>query len=448
MHFKNLSRRDIIKAAGAGALALAAGNCVSTPDRIRKKPNIILIMADDLGYECLGCYGSKQYQTPVLDELARTGIRFNHCYSQPVCTPSRVQIMTGRYNNRNYKDFGYLDTNEITFGNILKDAGYATCIAGKWQLNGLEKYPDWENADRPVHFGFEKYCLWQLTKKRAEGERYAAPLIEQNGKILTGLEDRYGPDVFCDYILDFIEDNPDSPFFVYYPMVLTHCPCWPTPDCPEWADPEKRKPGHGYWGEKQYFEKMVNYMDKIVGRIIKKLDTLGIRENTVVIFTGDNGTDRFVESRLGDRVIKGGKSLTTDAGTHVPLIINRPRTTPAGAVYDDLVDFSDFLPTFADISGAALPHDRVIDGRSFLPRIRGEKGMPRDWIFCHYWERGRDKSKTKEFVRDRRWKLYDDGRIFDLPADPLEMSPLNETNENVRAAKNRLEAAFREVKSR
>ena len=167
-----------------------------------------------------------------------------------------------------------------------------------------------------------------------------------------------------------------------------------------------------------------------------------------MIFTGDNGSDRFVESRLGDRVIKGGKSLMTDAGTHVPLIVNWPRTTPVGAVYDDLVDFSDFLPTFTDISGAALPHDRVIDGRSFLPRIWGEKGTPRDWIFCHYWERGRDKSKTKEFVRDRRWKLYDDGRIFDLQADPLETSPLKEPDKNARVARNRLEAAFREVKSR
>jgi len=142
-------------------------------------------MADDMGYECLGCNGSTEYRTPVLDNLASKGIRFEHCYSQPLCTPSRVKIMTGKFNFRNYEDFGYLNPDENTFGNLLKDAGYATCIAGKWQLNGLNRdNPGNQDVTRPYHFGFDEYCLWQLNRKRSEGERFANPLITQNGEDL------------------------------------------------------------------------------------------------------------------------------------------------------------------------------------------------------------------------------------------------------------------------
>src|SRR5690554_6870563 len=131
--------------------------------KTENKPNIVLIMADDMGYECLGVNGSTEYKTPNLDRLAREGIRFENCYSQPLCTPSRVKIMTGKYNFRNYEDFGYLNPKEKTFGNLFKEAGYATCIAGKWQLNGLNRdNPGNQDVTRPNHFGFDEYCLWQL----------------------------------------------------------------------------------------------------------------------------------------------------------------------------------------------------------------------------------------------------------------------------------------------
>ncbi|MBS0012146.1 MAG: sulfatase-like hydrolase/transferase, partial [Bacteroidales bacterium] len=125
-----------------------------------ENPNIVLIMADDMGYECLSCNGSLSYSTPILDDLAASGIRFTNCYSQPLCTPSRVKIMTGKYNYRNYEYFGYLDESEFTFGALMKDAGYATCIAGKWQLNGLAyKLPAYDDNSRPHLFGFDEYCL-------------------------------------------------------------------------------------------------------------------------------------------------------------------------------------------------------------------------------------------------------------------------------------------------
>ena len=138
-----------------------------------ENPNIILIMADDMGYECLSCNGGLSYSTPMLDELAASGIRFTNCY-QPLCTPSRVKIMTGKYNFRNYEYFGYLDETEFTFGTLMKEAGYATCIAGKWQLNGLSyNLPGYDDNSRPHLFGFDEYCLWQLTVPGNKGSRYA-----------------------------------------------------------------------------------------------------------------------------------------------------------------------------------------------------------------------------------------------------------------------------------
>lgn len=206
-------------------LFIILGFTACTSHEESKTPNVILIMADDMGYECLSTYGSQSYHTPVLDSLAAQGIRFDQAVSQPLCTPSRVKIMTGLYNYRNYDYFGHLQNEAYTFGNLMKEAGYATCIAGKWQLNGLaykDEIPHWNDAGRPHQFGFDEYCLWQLTKTRGEGERYADPLIEQNGRVLENLEDSYGPDIFADFILDFIERKQDSSFFIYYPMVLVH----------------------------------------------------------------------------------------------------------------------------------------------------------------------------------------------------------------------------------
>ncbi len=385
-----------------------------------RRPNVILIMADDMGYECLGVYGSTSYKTPVLDDLASNGIKFENCVSQPLCTPSRVKIMTGQYNYRNYDYFGHLNTNQFTFGNLMKDAGYATCIAGKWQLNGLS-YPnditDTEDSFKPNKLGFDEYSLWQLTQKAKKGGRFANPLIEQNGKLLDREEMAYGPDIFSNFILDFIERKKDEPFFVYYPMVLVHDPFVATPDSEEWGNEEKR-----FKNDTTYFKDMVAYTDKIVGRITDKLKELNIDDNTIVIFTGDNGTHPSIYSKTKEMEIRGAKGNTIDHGTHVPLIVSWPDKIKKGVVFEDLIEFSDFFATFSDIVGS----ENTSDGKSFYPLLTNEKYIPRETAFVHYdprWGKRVNRYKN-QFVRTVDYKLYQDGRFFNLNNDILEKSPL------------------------
>jgi len=393
------------------------------------KLNIILILADDLGYETIGANGGTSYRTPQIDKLARQGLRFEHCYAQPLCTPSRVQIMTGRYNSRNYVNFGYLDVKETTFAQLLKQAGYTTCIAGKWQLNGNDKKPAVPAATRPRHFGFDEWCLWQMDKPgRAPGvgdTRYSNPEFNINGKDSGLMEGKYGPDVCSDFALDFIQRNKDRPFLLYYPMLLPHAPIWPTPASAEWKDPAKRRPGDSKKGQAKYYGDTIAYLDGLVGRVADKVDELGLGDRTLILFTGDNCTDKPIVSMCGGRKVKGAKGAMTDGGTRVPLIARWTGRTPAGKVSNDLVDFSDFLPTMLESAGVPVPADLPIDGRSFAPQLAGQPGNPREWIYCWYFRDGQPKDKDGgEWARTQRYKLYKDGRFYDIANDVLEQKPL------------------------
>lgn len=381
-------------------------------------PNIILIMADDMGYECLGAYGSLSYQTPRLDEMAAQGLLATHCISNPLCTPSRVKIMTGKHNYRNYEYFGYLNPDQYTFGNLMREAGYATCIAGKWQLNGIYHDPQGnQDLDRPYGFGFDEYCLWQVHKGKKAGERFADPLIVQNGKELPRDKDAYGPDIFADYVCDFIERKRDSAFFIYYPMVLVHDPFVPTPDSEEWPEADRR-----YENDTAYFKDMVAYADKIVGRILDKLEETGISEHTLVIFTGDNGTHRSIVSRMPQRKIKGGKGMTIDAGVHVPLVIQWPEKLKEPVVHDAVIEFSDFFATFA----ALTKQQKATDGKSFLGLLEGSDYQQREFAFVHYdpmWGEWVNQYRN-QFVQNKRYKLYRGGQLYDLEEDVMEKTPL------------------------
>ena len=385
-----------------GIVAIAAIAAHSRAENVRP-PNIILIMADDLGYETIGANGGESYKTPNLDRLAATGIRFERCNVQPLCTPTRVQLMTGMSNARNYIEFGSMDPKVTTFGTLLKKAGYATAIAGKWQL-GRDK-------GLPQRFGFDESCLWQHTRRPA---RYANPGLEYNGVERDFSNGEYGPDLVNDFALQFIEKNKSKPFFLYYPMMLTHAPYQPTPDSRDWdpkATGEEKK-------NNKYFADMVTYMDKLVGRLVKQVDDAGIRDNTLILFTGDNGTGRGVTSRFKGGDYPGGKGLTTARGMHVPLIANWPGKTPAGRTNDDLIDSTDFVPTICAAAGAKIPDTLRIDGQSFLPQLKGEAGRPREWIYT--WYSQNPGSPIREFVASKEYKLYRNGRFFNLKKDPFE----------------------------
>jgi arylsulfatase A len=360
-----------------------------------QRPSILLIMADDLGYECVGAYGGRSYRTPNLDALAAGGMRFDNCFSTPKCSPSRVTILTGRYTVRTTMKWGHIPKDEITFGHVLGQAGYATALAGKWQLGRIVDDPK-----RVQRFGFQESAVWAWH----EGPRYWQPMIYRNDKRMTDIRDRYGPEVYTDFLIEFMEQKKNRPFLAYYPMCLTHYPKRNEPA------PEDRP--------HLSFAEMVSSMDAMVGKLTDALDRLELRDRTLILCTADNGSPTSEVSQLGDRKVKGGKAKLTDNGTRVPLIAHWPGTVPGGKTNDDLIDFTDFLPTLAELAGAELPADVVVDGHSFAAQLRGKKGNPREWVFTEW--------SGKAWVRDKRWKLYRSGQLYDMKRDPEEKHPLPE----------------------
>ena len=366
------------------------------------RPNIILIMTDDMGVECIGAHGGTSYKTPHLDKLAKEGMRFDRCYAQPLCTPTRVQLMTGLYNVRNYVRFGHIDPDAITFAHLFKKAGYATGIAGKWQLG--------HDKELPRKLGFDESCLWQHTRRPP---RYANPGLEYDGVEKNFNNGEYGPDLVNDFARDFITRHKDKPFLLYYPMILTHDPYQPTPDSPDW-DPKAI--GEKVNQKVTHFGDMVTYADKLVGKLISELTKHGLREKTLVIFIGDNGTGKGVTSMMGDRAVSGGKGTPVDRGMHVPMIVSWPGVLKPGSVCDDLIDTTDFLPTICAAAGVAIPDTLKPDGRSFLPQLKGQKGHPREWIYCWY-SRGGGAKAEHEFAMTKDFKLYRDGEFYNLRSD-------------------------------
>lgn len=427
-----MNRRTFLKHISSAAAANVFFACKSKP----RPPNILFILADDVGVEVPGCYGGMSYQTPNIDQLAKTGIKFTHCYSAPVCSPSRVKLMTGRYGFRTGQEWGHIPDDEITFGHVLKSAGYATAIAGKWQMCLLKERP---NHIRKM--GFDQSCVFGWH----EGPRYYDPLIYQNGRILKNVENEFGPDVYSQFLIDFMRRNRNRPFLAYYSMTLAH----------EISNDLITPPPAGPLRRYRTYKENIEYADKIIGRLVQNLEEMGLREKTLIMFVGDNGTPKAyithvengkyirepVWSEVNGKRVQGGKSEMTDAGTHVPLIASWPGTTPAGKTCDDLIDFSDFMPTFAELAGTKLPAGLVIDGRSFAPSLLGKSGNPRKWVYTE-WE-------GRTWIRTKRWKLYNDGRLFDMENDPFEKHPIQVAENSGRSAKIRayLQKQMKELKN-
>ena len=384
------------------------------------KPNVILIMADDIGYEALSINGANDIRTPVLDSLAKNGINFKNAYSQPLCTPSRVKIMTGKPNYENYEYFTYLNPKEKTFGNLFQDNGYKTLVAGKWQLNGVQfKLDDYTDLKRPYTFGFDSYMLWWLAER---GSRFANPVLVNNEKKIDTSIDDYGPEIVSDHIVDFINEHNNSPFFIYYPMMLVHDPFLPTPNSKDWENEQNRLNSNN----PEYFPEMVSYMDSTVGKIINALKNNNIDDNTIIIFLGDNGTDRKVFTKNNNVLVKGSKGLTNKYGTNVPLIISWSKLKKIKNEQTPLVDLIDFYSTFEDLLNV---EKKTSNGVSLLPLLLGENFDERKYITTYYNPMWGSLYKNRAvYIQNKKYKLYKSGSFYNYQLDPDEKYPLSLKN--------------------
>lgn len=252
---------------------------------LAEKPNILFIMVDDLGKEWVSTYGGEDIDTPHIDRLASQGMTFQNAWSMPQCTPTRVTLLTGQYPFRhgwtNHWDVprwgagAHFDPSvNPSFPKVLRDAGYKTAAAGKWQIDDFRVEPCAMDEA-----GFDRWCMWTgyETGVKASAKRYADPYIAMDGESKTHTG-KYGPDVYTDFLIRFMREHKDQSMFLYFPMTLTHSPYDPTPDLP---NPKNKT---------EAFAGMVRYTDKLLGRLVSELETLGIRDKTYVVFTTDNGT--------------------------------------------------------------------------------------------------------------------------------------------------------------
>lgn len=423
-----MKRRDFLKASGllsAGALTLQSSifskEILNKALYFGKKPNIIFILADDYGVGEVSCYGADNYKTPNIDKLAKEGIRFTHAYTPSLCGPSRATILTGRYLFRtgatNQDRTGEMKPSEETFlPNILKPAGYVTASIGKWGQLPLE----------PSDFGFDYYLKFQGSgvywNTQDKGKKYTV-----NGESRKLNDNEYMPDLLHQHVVDFITTNKEKPFYLYYSMSHVHTEILPTPDS---------RPG-----QKDYYADNITYMDKLVGKLIDELEHLKLRENTLVVFFGDNGTagGRSKEATIGGKRLSGQKGTMLEGGSLEPLIVNWPGVTPKGIVCDDMIDSTDFVPTFAELADAKLPENKTYDGTSFLQTVKGKKGKTRETIFiqlANMW-----------YVRDANWKLNEKGELYDMSKAPFEeiLVKADSSSPEAEKARKRLQTALEKL---
>lgn len=402
--------------------------------RAQERPNLIYIMADDLGIDWIGCYGA-DHQTPNIDRLAEQGVRFDNVWCNPICTPTRLTLLTGKYPFRtgwtDHHDVprwggkGFDWERHVCWARVLRGAGYATAIGGKWQVNDFRDHPD-----ALARHGFDEHCIWtgyETGNAPPSDERYWDPYLITNGARATH-RGEFGPKVINDFLVDFIQRHRDRPFAVYYPLLLPHGPFIPTPD--NTNDPPATK--------KARYAGMVSYVDELVGRIVATVDRLGLAENTFLVFTCDNGSP--IGGRRDGKPYPNGKGKVSDVGAHVSFVVRAPFLTggKVGEIRDDLIDFSDVYPTLVELAGAEMPSGAKFDGRSIVGLVDGsaKPTAKRAWI---YSQRG-----IGRMVRDHRYLLDARGRFFDLRNDPLQKKDLASSDEvAIRSARDRLASVLR-----
>jgi arylsulfatase A len=404
-------------------LSLALSSLVAVSGALAAdKPNIVFILADDLGIGNVGCYGADAtVKTPHIDALARGGTRYTNAYTVPLCGPSRAAILSGRYAFRtgatNQDATGEMKPSVETFlPKTLKAAGYASSMIGKWGQLPLG----------PAEFGFDEHLKFQGSgiywNSQAKGKNYVV-----NTQSVPLRDKEYLPDAMHRHAVDFMTRNREKPFYLYYSLSHIHGEILPTPD----SAPDS----------KDLYADNIAYMDKLVGQLVAELDRLKLREKTLIVFFGDNGTGGNYSDRatVNGRRLSGAKGDMLEGGALVPMIVNWPGKTPAGKICTDMVDSTDFFPTFAEFAGAKLPANTVIDGRSMAARFRGEKGQPRDWAFVQL--------ARNWYVRSTGWKLNQAGELYDMSGAPWseKLAPADTKDPAALAARQRLSAALAQL---
>ena len=462
-----LNRRDFAKFLGLGAASAAFPKWLigvaqlAASSKTLRKPNFVFFLIDDLGWADLGCYGSKFYETPNIDRLAQEGMRFTDAYAAcPVCSPTRASIMTGKYPARlnltnfligkrqgklNPPDYIHqMPLEEVTVAEALKEAGYVTCFVGKWHLGGEPYWPEHQGFD--INIGGTSSGM---------PRSYFFPQWSGNPPI-EGQPGEYLTDKLTDESLKFLEANRDKPFLLYLSHYAVHIPLQakqnmiekyrtkaatlasapvaevPTPQgrglsprfLPEGDTQARQVQDHPIYAG------MVQSVDESVGWVIKKLDELGVADNTVVIFMSDNGGLSTAEGSPTSNVpLRAGKGWLYEGGIREPMIIKWPGVAIPGSVCSELVTSTDFYPTILEMAGLPAKPEQHIDGVSLAPLLKGKKSLDRRAIFWHYPHYSNQGGGPAGAVRAGDYKLiefYEDGRLelYNLTEDVSEKNNL------------------------
>jgi len=451
-------RKFLIRIAGFAALSVVYRANRSSGSQNKPRPNIVLIMADDLGYGDVGCYGCRDIKTPAIDGLAADGVRFTTFYSNaPECTPTRTALLTGRYQHRvgglecalgignvgryddairlrRTNDMG-LPVEETSIARMLKDAGYSTAISGKWHLGYEPKFfplrHGFDSSFGPVGGSADYFHHIEYT-----GE----PVLYENDKLVK--REGYMTDLITDEAVGFIQRKASKPFFLYVAYTAPHTPY----QGPDDKKPEPVAEADYNKGSRETYAAMVERMDQGIGRILKGLDDAGLADNTLVIFMSDNGANK-----TGDNSpFSGYKGNLFEGGIRVPCIVKWPGVLARGAVSDQPCITMDFSRSIVGAAGAKPPAGRAFDGMDILRAAAANLPVQKRTLF---W-RARRALRTRKAVRDGSLKyicLHDGDDVkeylFDLERDPVEKNNLlNEQPENVLRLKKLLQNWEQQVK--
>ena len=434
------TRRDFLKTIGMGAAALALPQFVFADQAPIMRPNIILIVADDLGYGDLGCYGQNKIKTPNIDKTAEEGMLFTQAYAgSSVCAPSRCSLMTGMHNGHNrirdnLPNSIWLRPDDLTVAEILKRAGYKTGGIGKWSLGnpgswGIPNYQGFDywyghiNQDQ-AHFYYPDY-LWENDKvvllQKVVIENEVGKLKGNRG----GENKFYTHDLFTEKAIGFIKKNRQNPFFLYMAYTIPHFSDYPKDSPSHYIVPSDEPYDVEDWPQiAKHYAAMITRMDSDVGRIIAQLKNLGLDSNTAVFFTSDNGPYKGVATPIeffdSNGIFRGGKRDLYEGGIRIPFIARWPGKIPAGATNDQIIAFWDILPTLAHIAG--LPTPSNVDGISILPGLLGQKQKQHEYL---YWDYGHVRGTFTQALRMGHWKAVRIGvgqppELYHLRDDPGE----------------------------